>query len=49
MVSLPVYINKSGWDSILEKARLRKLAHDEFPAYIDYIKPYYFSDRQIDY
>ena len=45
----PFYINKSGWNSILEKARLHKLAHDEFPAYIDYIKPYYFSDRKIDY
>ncbi|MEN8262140.1 MAG: hypothetical protein ABFR82_01610 [Nitrospirota bacterium] len=45
----PFYISKSGWNSILEKARFHKLAHDEFPAYISYKKPYYFSDRKIDY
>ncbi len=44
----PFYISKSEWNSILEKARFHKLAHDEFPAYISYKKPYYFSDRKID-
>ncbi len=44
----PFYISKSVWKSILEKARFHKLAHDEFPAYISYKKPYYFSDRKID-
>ncbi len=45
----PFYVSKSEWNSILEKARFHKLAHDEFPAYISYIRPYYFSGRNIDY
>ncbi len=45
----PFYLGKSGWVSILEKARVHKINQCEFSGYINFLKPYYFSDRKIDY
>ncbi len=45
----PFYFGKSSWGSILEKARIHKINHRKFSGYINFLKPYYFSDRKIDY
>ncbi len=45
----PFYLGKSGWGSILGKARVHKINQCEFSGYINFLKPYYFSDRKIDY
>jgi hypothetical protein len=45
----PYYLDKSGWDIILEDARMHKINQGEFTEYINLLKPYYYSDRKIDY
>lgn len=45
----PVYISKSRWIGIIEKARFHRLAQEEFPSYASYVNLYDLSDRKIDY
>lgn len=45
----PFYINKAGWDNIRIRALVHKSAQNGFSHYINFIAPYYFSDRKIDY
>ena len=47
--SKPFYIDKMKWDDILKKAQEYKVDHDAFSGHINLIKPYYFSDRKINY
>jgi hypothetical protein len=45
----PFYTNRTRWDHIRKKALIHKIAQEKFSSFINFIKPYYFTDRKMDY
>ncbi|MBI5408489.1 MAG: hypothetical protein HZA14_03895 [Nitrospirae bacterium] len=45
----PFYTNRKKWACIREKALIHKEGQDEFCRFLDFIKPYYLTDRKVEF